>query len=242
MKAIQGLLAALAGGALGAVLFALGAVAIARALHASEREGALGYLGIAAGVLGFLLGSAAGISLVVRSVPEGERLRALGSIGLGVLGLVLLVALVLWGWVSLREDVVKYGDNQASLELEFRLPLDKVPPGAASSWLSVEVHTSKTRPAGTVLSSLREEEGFLVVPVTVTTLIRSSRRTVVASIEGRPTELFDPRLPAKPDPRKGFSAWRRADFLDRPGSDGPVRNAGEGLLEMRARVRLFGED
>ncbi len=60
-------------------------------------------------------------------------------------------------------------------------------------------------------------------------------------IRGRNTEVFDPRLRVKPNPQSGWNDWRKAVSVDVPGNGGPASSDGRGILELRARVKVFGE-
>lgn len=242
MKAVLGALAGLAGAAGGLLVAVLLATLFAKLTDMTNREGAAGYFVAAVGILGAFAGTGVGIFLFARSAPEGETARSAGAAVLGLLGLAALVALVVWGWVRSREGPVKYGDTLASLELELRLRPADAPAGAPSGWLDVEVQTSTTRPAGTVLSDrVREEDGHLVVPVVQNPLIRSSNRSIVVRVAARRYEVFAPRMKAKPDPKAGWSAWEAPRLVEMRGGGAEAGTAAEPILEMRYRVRLYGE-
>lgn len=234
MRAFLGLLSALAGAAAGAAIGALLAAAFAKATNASNREGAIGYFVVAAALLGALGGIAVGILLYARSAPPGEGLRTAGTSLAALAGLAGLVALFVWARVSLREDPVTYGNTQANLLLEFRLRKTDAPGGSPSGWLDVEVQTSSTRPAGTVISSdVREEGDFLVVPVVQNPLMRSSNRVIVARVRGLHDEVFVPPIRRKPDPKAGWSDWYSPRLVEPAGS--------RPILEVRFRISLYGE-
>lgn len=242
MKLLAGVAWALAGAAIGFVVSALLAALFAKLANVTSREGAAGYLVIGVGLLGAIAGTVAGILLFARSAPAGEGARAAGTAFLGLLGLLALVALAVWGWMNLREDPVTYGNTQASLELEFRVRKADAPEGAPSRWLDVEVQTSSTRPAGTVISSgVREEEGYLVVPVVQNPLVRASNRVIVARVADRHVEVFVPPIRRKPDPKAGWSEWYAPRLVEPAGGAGTTGPAPRPILEVRYRIRLYGE-
>lgn len=242
MRAVLGALSALAGAAGGAVAGGLLAMLFAKVTNASSREGAVGYFVVAVGVLGAIAGLAVGVFLFARSAPAGEGARFAGSALVGLLVLAAGAALAAWAWASSREVPAKYGETLASLELELRLKKADALPGAPSTWLDVEVQTATTRPAGTVLNDrVREEDGRLVVPVIQNPLYRSSRRVVVVRVGDRHAEVFTPPWKAKPDPKAGWSPWLGPGRVERLRAEGDAAPAPQGVLELRYRLRLFGE-
>lgn len=242
MKGVLGALAALAGAAAGAIAGGLLAMLFAKVTNASNREGAVGYFVVAVGILGALVGAGVGVFLFARSAPAGQGARFAGSALLGLLVLFAAVALAVWAWVSSREVPAKYGGTQASLELELRVKKADALPGPPSTWLDVEVQTATTRPAGTVLNDrVREEGEHLVVPVVQNPLFRSSSRLVVVRVSDRQIEVFTPPWKAKPEPRAGWSSWYGPRQVDRPFGQEGAGPAPRGILELRYRLRLYGE-
>lgn len=243
MKALTGLLWALGGMALGAVLFAMGAALVAQLTHASNREGAVGYFVIGLGVVGGLLGLVAGLSWYARTAPAGQAWQQLGHALLGLAVLLGLVVAVAWAWVQSQELPVQYeGQAQANFELEFRLPAAAAPAGSARQWLSVEVTTRKTRPVALVLpDQVRHEQGHQVVPAVQGPLVAARQRLVVARLElpdGPRDLVFMPRMARKPDPRADWSAWEPPREVYDPRAGGP---ASAPPLELRWRVRRYGD-
>ena len=216
-KAVLGALAGLAGAAAGGIVAAVLAAVFAKVTNVTTREGAVGYL-----------------------VVAGAGLRYAGSAALGLLGLAALVAAALWAYTLSHEGPAKYGDTLASLELELRARKADAPEGSPSRWLDVEVQTAKTRPAGVVLADrVREEDGWLVVPVVQNPLHRASGRLVVVRVADRHVEVFSPRWRAKPDPKADWSPWIAPRLSEKLGGEG--REAVKPILELRYRVRLYGE-
>lgn len=83
MRSIVGLAWAALGAVVGFVVWAGTATIIAVATHASNREGAQGYVMIAAGLLGAVAGMVVALLLYGRSAPTGQGAAYAGS---GVLG------------------------------------------------------------------------------------------------------------------------------------------------------------
>ncbi len=242
MKAVLGALAGLAGAAAGLLVSVLLATLFAKLTNVTSREGAAGFFVVAVGVLGAIAGTIVGVFLFARSAPEGEAARSAGAAVLGLLGLAALVALVVWGWVGSREGPAKYGNTLASLELEFRVRASEAPAGPPSGWLDVEVQTSTTRPPGTVLSDrVREEDGFVVVPVVQNPVYRSASRSIVSRVANRRVEVFVPRMKSKPDPKAGWSAWQAPRLVEMQGGGAGAGEEAKPILELRYRVRLYGE-
>lgn len=242
MRAVLGALAGLAGAAAGLLASVVLATLFAKLTNVSNREGAVGYFVVAVGFLGALAGMGVGVFLFARSAPEGEAARTGGAAVLGLLGLAAFVALVVWARVSSREVPARYGDTLASLELEFRVRPSNAPAGAPSRWLEIEVQTSTTRPPGLVLSdSVREEDGFLVVPVVQNPLYRSSSRVIVARVAERRVEVFAPRMKARPDPKADWSAWQSPQLVEIHDGGVAGEKGAKPILEVRYRIRLYGE-
>jgi MFS family permease len=243
MKPLLGLLYGLAGMAAGFVLGAVLAMLYAQFSHASNREGAVGYLAIAIGIIGALIGLGVGLWWYARSAPPGEGLAQLFQGVAGVIGLVAVLVLGGWAWMQSREVPATYdGDTQAQLLLEFRLRRDALPAAAPERWLNVEVTTPGTRPEALVLwDQQRTEAEHVVLPAVQGPLIRSGRRLIVARLrlpQGGHDELFSPPMPRKPDPRADWSEWHKPQQVY--DGDAPSGKA-SALLEMRWKLRLYGE-
>jgi hypothetical protein len=243
MNSLLGLLWALGGMVLGFGAFAVGASLFASWTNASNREGAVGYFVIGLGLVGAVLGLVAGLVWYARSAPGGEKLRQLGQGALGLAVFAAVVAAAAWAWAQSHETPVLYnGNTQADLLLEFRVASASAPSGPARQWLNVEVTTAKTRPVALVLQDeVHEEAAQLIVPAVQGPLIRAGNRLVVARLQlptGERHEVFMPRMPRRPDPKGGWSDWSspRTVFDVRTGTEG-----GTALLQMRWRVRLYGE-
>lgn len=242
MKAVLGALAGLAGAAAGGLVAALLAAVFAKVTNVTTREGAAGYLVVAVGILGAIAGMVLGVVLFARSAPAGAGLRSAGSALLGLLGVAALVAAALWAWTLSHEGPARYGNTLATLELEFRVKKGEAPAGSPSTWLDVEVQTAKTRPAGLVLpDAVREEGEWMIVPVIQNPLHRASGRVIVARVADRHVEVFTPPMKAKPNPNADWSPWTAPRLAERTGGGSAGGEAVRPILEVRYRVRLYGE-
>ena len=240
MRAVLGALSGLAGAVVGGLVATLLTAVFAKAANVTTREGAAGYLVVAVGILGALAGLVVGVVLYARAAPAGEGMRAAGCALLGLLGVVVLAAALLWAWALSHEGPAKYGDNLASLELELRVKNADAPAGPPSRRLDAEVQTAKTRPVAVVLSKgVREEGDAIVVPLVQNPLHRASGRLVVVRVAGRHVEVFSPRWKAKPDPKADWSPWIAPRLAERTG--GEAREPVRPILELRYRVRLYGD-
>jgi MFS family permease len=243
MNSLLGLLWALGGMVLGFGAFAAGAALFASWTNASNREGAVGYFVIGLGLVGAVLGLIAGLVWYARTAPGGDKLRQLGQGTVGLAVFAAVVAAAVWAWAQSHETPVLYdGNTQADLLLEFRVAATSVPTASARQWLNVEVTTAKTRPVALVLQDeVRREEAQLIVPAVQGPLIRAGNRLVVARLSlpaGERHEVFMPKMPRRPDPKAEWSDWvsPRTVFDVRTETEG-----GAALLQMRWRVRLYGE-
>lgn len=243
MNFLTGLLWSLGGMAVGAVAFGAGASLFASLTHASTREGAAGYFVVGLALVGGLVGLVAGLLWSGLRAPAGDGLRQLGQGALGLALFVALLALGAWAWVQTREVPLRYdGLTQATLLLEFRGPAGALPAGAARQWLVVDVSTASTRPVALVLEDeVREEGGQRVVPAVQGPLVRSGRRLIVARLslpEGERHEVFMPPMPRTPDPKADWSDWVSPRTVFDVKTD---KEGGQPLLQMRWRLRLYGD-
>lgn len=238
----MGLLWAGAGAIVGFLAGAFVATMIASITHASNREGAQGYVMIAAGLIGAIVGVIVGLALYGRSAPAGQGVSYAGSGVLGIAGLVALVALGIWAFLNLREAPLMYDGAQATLELELRLrTADLRPDESPSRWIDVEVQTSGTRPAATLSSDRARVEGeYTIIPAFQGPLYRSGSRVIVVRLEGVQDEAFVPPMRRTPDPRADWSAWVRPRSVDPPYGVVPASPL-HSKVELRYRVRRYGE-
>lgn len=243
MKLLMGLIWALGGAAAGTVVLGLAGAAYANLTNMTSREGATGYFIVGMALLGALLGLGVGLILYARGAEPGAWAARLGQGALGVMLLVALLATAVWGWMQLRESPVMVGNAQVQLMLEFRVAQAHAPATGPRDWLDVEVNTSSTHmPALLLPDKVRQEADQWVIPALQGPLIRAGNRLVVARIrgpEGSRDELFSPDMPRNPDPKAGWSPWAApGQIFDAQGQPLP----GPPLLEMRWRVRVYGQD
>ncbi|AMW06130.1 hypothetical protein [Gemmatimonas phototrophica] len=241
MRSLFGVIYVL-GGAVAGFGVGLGAALLfAKLTNVSSRDGAVGYLTIGVGLVGALVGLAAGMALYARSAPSGQGATYGWSAILGVTTLVGVVVLGAWSWLYLMEKPLEYDGAMATLELELRVDAANVPADTAPPWLQVEVHTSKTRPEGTVRwAAMRTEGPHRIIPVMQNPLMRATGRVIVVQLPGRQTEVFTPPMPRIPDSRADWSAWFRPERVE---SAAGAESSGSrsSMIELRYRVRRYGE-
>lgn len=238
---MRGLLWAGAGAVVGGALGLLVMLAVVKLADIPSREGASGYAVIGGALLGAMAGVVLALVWFARAAPAGERLLRLGTGTLGVIGAIAAVALLVWGWMQLREAPLEYGNALATLELELRLPSAELPDTSNERWLSVEVQTANSRPVGTVLwSDHRIEGAHVIVPVIQQPLMRALGRTIVVEVAGQRVEIFRPSIPRVPDPRADWSAWTPPVSVEPPYGVTPAAPL-RPVLELRYRVRQYGD-
>lgn len=241
MRNLSGVLYALGGAVIGLVIGVVAGLLIAKVTNTTNREGAASVTALAVGLVGAVIGLIAGIVLYVRAAPAGQGAASGGAATLGVAALVALGALGAWAWLNLREAPLQYDGAMATLELELRLDTANAPSDSAPPWLDIEVQSGSSRPAGDVRwNRLRTEGAYRIVPVSQNPLMRAADRVVVVRLAGRQTELFVPPMPRTPDSRADWSAWYRPQRVE-PITDGASSAAPPSLIELRYRVRRYGE-
>ncbi len=240
----MGLIWALVGAILGFSAGALVSMAIVTVTNASNREGAHGYLMLALGLLGALVGIVIGLLLYGRSAPTGASLAYFGSGSLGLAGAVAAAGFGLWVYMYLQERPVTYEDRaMADLEMELRIETANVPNAADSAnWFNLEVQTSTTRPEGHASWTGRRTEGaYTIIPVTQGPLYRAGSRVIVVRIANRQDEAFMPPMKRVPDPKADWSSWYKPTSVDPPyGVVPPVPL--KPMFELRYRVRRYGDE
>jgi MFS family permease len=241
MRSLIGVIYALGGAAAGFGVGLGAALLFAKLTNVSGRDGAVGYLTIGVGLVGALVGLAAGMALYARSAPGGQGAAYGWSAILGVTTLVGVVVLGAWSWLYLMEKPLEYDGAMATLEMELRVDSANAPSDTTPQWLRVEVHTSKTRPEGTVRwAAMRTEGTHRIIPVMQNPLIRATGRIIVVQLPGRQTELFTPPMSRIPESRADWSAWLRPERVE-PVAGGESSGSASSLVELRYRVRRYGE-
>ncbi len=242
MRSLMGLLWALGGAVIGLIIGVVVSVTFSTVTHASNREGAQGYLMVAVGILGAVIGLVVGLLLYARSAPSGQAFAFIGSGTFGVLGLIALIAAGLYAFMNLREAPLEYGGAMATFEMEFRISTASLPTDTSSRWLNIEVQTANSRPEGTVLWDKRRVEGnYTVIPVVQGPMWRSGSRFIVVRMTELHDEMFNPPIPRTPNPKADWSEWYKPNSVDPPYGVVPAAPL-KPLLEFRYRVRPYGSD
>ncbi len=238
MTYLLALLVALVGAALGFALGATAAGLLAPVFGITSFEGAAGYFSVfIGGPIGALAGLVLGALLVLRrggqrsagAMAGGVVFVLVGAIGLAAAGL---------GAFWLMRPLTNANGPPPQLVFEIRLPPGAAPPADRDA---VELQTSENRmPAN--LAAAQRDDGRDVLAGSVEIYYRTWRRTLVLRMPDKTDVLFDLSLGLTPDHTRTFTAWRRADYIARPGDD-PVRRATPAdAYELRYRVEWAGED
>jgi hypothetical protein len=239
MTYLLALVAALVGAALGFALGATVAGLLAPALGITSFEGASGYFAVfVGGPIGGLAGLVLGALLVLRRAQRRTGQAVAGRLALVLVGVIGVAAAGL-GAFWLMRPLVNANGPAPQLVFEIRLPPGVAPPTRERD--SVELQTSKNRmPAS--LAAGRRDEGRNVLAGSVEIYYRTWRRTLVLRLPDKTDVLFDLSLGLTPDHTKSFTAWRRADYIARPGDEVPRRTTAADAYEIRYRVAWAGED
>ncbi len=243
MQSFMGLLWALGGGVAGCIAGIAVSEAIIAITKASNREGAHGYLMVALGLVGAVIGLVVGLSQYGRSAPVGFGFAYFRSGMLGLLCLAAAIGLGIWAFSYFQERPVQYeGQAMADLLMELRIETARIPRDIRpTNWFGVEVQTSTTRPAGLVLWDQKRLEGsYSIFPVVEGPLYRSGSRTIVVTIEGNRMEAFIPPMKRVPDPKADWSPWYRPRQVYPYGVTPPSAPL-EPVFELRYRVRKYGD-
>jgi hypothetical protein len=238
MTYLLALLVSLVGTALGSALGAAVAGLLAPALGITSFEGASGYFSIfIGGPIGGLAGLVLGALLVLRRAGHRSVGAVAGRVGLVLVGVIGLAAAGL-GAFWLMRPLTNANGPAPQLVFEIRLPPGAAPPAPRNA---VELQTSENRmPA--ILAAGRRDDDRDVLAGSVEIYYRTWRRTLVLRMPDRTDVLFDLSLGLTPDHTKTFTAWRRADYIARPGDDQVRRTTAADAYELRYRVAWVGED
>ena len=129
------------------------------------------------------------------------------------------------------------------LVFEIRLPPGVAAPSTrdAASRDVVELQTSKnTMPA--LLSEPRNDGAREILSGTVELYYRTRQRLLVLHLPDKTDVLFELSLGLSPAHTKGFTDWRRADYVARPGDERARPTASGDAWEIRYRIAWAGED
>ena len=246
MRLLQTIGAALAGGVLGALVgLAFGALCV-KLFNVPSREGESGYLMVAVGLIGAILGVFVGIGLSLRSGGLGAG-RIILNGGGALLGLAALGGLVFLYFSMSHPHQLEIDGARVNLEFELRVPARRSLPPDPREALRVTLSTVKSQVDATLTTDRPRREGdYLVFPGVVNLPYREKRRLLVVVLRGSATEIFSLDLGAQPKPTKVLGEWHRSSFFDRdPGAAAGPKPVEKGSLpdgfEVRYRIALFGE-
>ena len=238
MTYLLALLVALVGAALGFALGATAAGLLAPVFGITSFEGAAGYFSVfIGGPIGALAGLVLGALLVLRRAGQRSAGAMAGGVVFVLVGAIGLAAAGL-GAFWLMRPLTNANGPPPQLVFEIRLPPGAAPPTARDA---VELQTSENRmPA--ILVAAHRDDGRDVLAGSVEIYYRTWRRTVVLRMPDKTDVLFDLSLGLTPDRTRTFTAWRRADYIARPGDDQARRTTPADVYEIRYRVEWAGED
>lgn len=243
MTYLLALVAALVGAALGFALGATVAGLLAPAFGITSFEGASGYFAVfIGGPIGGLTGLVLAPLLVLRRAQRRSAQPRAGAVGgrlvLVLAGVVGLAAAGL-GAFWLMRPLVNPNGPAPQLVFEIRLPPGVAPPARGDD--AVELQTSENRMPAT-LAAGRRDDGRDVVSGSVEIYYRTWRRMLVLRLPDKTDVLFDLSLDMTPEHTKSFTAWRRADYVARPGEETARRTTAAENYEIRYRVSWAGEE
>jgi hypothetical protein len=226
MTILVAMLLGLIGGAISFFLGAAAASVIASATHMSNMEGARGYFAVAIGLLTGIVGMIVTMALTVRWRGAASFAGGLGTTLASLGGLVLLAAAgVGIYYISIPHPIHRNGPP-VYLKFEIAPPPGGTAPNIAT-W-EVELDTDKNVMNGYWDRDTRgEQSGRSVVSGRVELYYRTSQRMLVMKMPDREARIFRLRLPADPTAARfrQWSEWRKADFADSPGQNGPTAKA-----------------
>lgn len=241
MTYLLALLAAIAGGAAGAVLGFFIAAMLAPIMGISSFEGASGYFAVfIGGPIGGLLGLVLGAVLVLRWRGQRSAGGIAGGLGVVVIGVAGIAAAAI-GVLYLSQDVVNPNGAAPQLVFEIRLPPGATPPGGGER--PIELATSKNRmPASIRPDAARDDGGRPVLGGTVEMYYRTSQRMLVMTMPDKTDVLFDIKLSGKPAHSKEFGAWQRANWIGEAGKSQTRKATAADQYEIRYRAEWAGEN
>jgi hypothetical protein len=205
-------------GAMAAIYAAFVADLAVAWLRISSFEGASGYFVAAMGLLAFLGGSIAGLTICrMLGGPGGEgALRGFGYAVLIVGGIITAAG----GWAWMQRDVApEVAGGPIDLALELRLPRGVEPGENAYAYLQ---SGPRGRSGGGSLDrdAARREDGRWILPGRVSVTTSEGDRRIVAGEVGASAWRFPIPLPARPAALEdAFGSWIAAE--DAAGTDGP---------------------
>lgn len=238
MTYLLALLVALVGAALGFALGATAAGLLAPVFGITSFEGAAGYFSVfIGGPIGALAGLLLGALLVLRRAGQRSAGAMVGGVVFVLVGAIGLAAAGL-GAFWLMRPLTNANGPPPQLVFEIRLSPGAAPPVDRDA---VELQTSENRmPAN--LAAAHRDDGRDILAGSVEIYYRTWRRMLVLRMPDKTDVLFDLSLGLTPEHTKTFTAWRRADYIARPGDDQVQRATPADAYELRYRVEWAGED
>ena len=236
MNVLIAMIVGLAGGALSAAATFFITIGICQALHVSDREGAVGYLGMFVGLLVGLAGMILSIVMTLR-----YRGQAAGAIWaqapLAVGGIVAVAALGLFLYYNAHDHSITNGAPPA-LQFQLQAPSNADRPDPKS--IKVQLQAGETRADGSWDDApIGQVDGRPVLTGHLQLYSKTSRRMLVFDLPGHVNQLFNLGLPASPLAKKyqEWSDWQSADFMFTPAS-----NVGQKVTPANAyRIRYLVE-
>lgn len=248
-------LRAFLGGLLGLVIGAVGSAVVSNEIMGwfgvSDFEGGRGMAAVFVwGPLGGLIGLGLGIwgglrwsrrkSAAAGGKPAPSHALRNTLIALG--GIVALGAAILAVQYYSVPHELEYEGARASLVYELRVPQAQaalLDPAAIEMSLDTDLNQM---PGDWSDGPARIEDGWAVLSGEVELYYRTASRLLVFRFPGGRDLIFDPPLPAKPDPLLAWSGWRKPDFIGLPDQPQAVKPGPEEPFELRYRIRVWGTD
>lgn len=241
MTYVLALLAAIMGGAAGAVLGFLVAAMLAPMMGISSFEGAAGYFAVfIGGPIGGILGIILGAVLVLRWRGRQGAGAISGGLGVVVIG-VALVAAAIVGFLYLSQDTVNPNGAPPQLAFEIKLPPGATPPRDSERPITL-VAGKNNMPGSLRAESLRDDGGRPVIAGFVEMYHRTSQRLLVVTMPNKTDVLFDIKLASVPKHSREFSAWQRVNWIGEVGKSQTRKATAADQYEIRYRADWAGEN
>jgi hypothetical protein len=236
MNVLIAMFAGLAGGAVSALAGGFLAAGICMALHVSNREGGVGYVGLFAGLLAGIVGMIVTIVLTLRWRGQSAS-SAFVQTPMALAGIIALGALAMWLYYNSNDHPIV---NGAPPILDYEI---QAPPGAPVPELKTVSVTMQAGEKGRADGwwddqQTEQVDGRPVMTGHMQLYLRTSQRLVVVELPGGTNHLFQLRLPASPLGKKyqKWSEWQTSDYVFTPESRVGQKVAPEHAYRMRYLV------
>jgi hypothetical protein len=212
------IIAGLLGGTASAAVTFFVTIWIWQALHVSDREGGVGYLGMS---LGLLLGVAGmTLSIIVTLRFRGQSALAIwAQTPLALIGIAALGAIGMALYYNAHDHPIVDGAPPV-LEFQLQAPPNRNLPDPKN--VQVKLQAGRSGADGWWDDDQTQQaDGRPVLTGRMQLYLRTSDRLVVFQLPGDMSYLFKLRLPASPLGRKyqKWSAWQPSDFVFTPDSN-----------------------